>query len=81
MSDFYYTYICDIFTYSQLCSVCAETKLALHLDISSDSSSNISTNHIDVVNVVPTTVKMLPSIKEPFALELKPLPKILNMHI
>lgn len=69
MSDFDYTYIYDIFPYTQLCSVCVETKVVLHMDISFDGSSNISTNHIDVVNVVPP------------ALELKSLPKILNMHI
>lgn len=75
LSDFDETYTYDVCNDTHLCSVCAEIEAALQVDISSD----ISTEKVDVadVNVVPTS-KILPSIEQPSALELKSLPANLN---
>lgn len=82
LSDFDETYTCDVCTDTHLCSVCAEIEAALQVDISSDISYDISTDKVDVADVnVVSTSKILSSIEQPSALELKSLPANLKYEL
>lgn len=79
--DFDDTYTCDVCTDAHLCSICTEIEAVLQGDTSSDISYDISTNKVDVADVnVALAVKILSSVEQPPALELKPLPAFLEFN-
>lgn len=74
--DFEDIYTCDVYTDTHLCSFCTEIEVVLHGDI----SYKISTKKVDDADVnVALAAKILSSIEQPPALELKVIPCVFRV--